>query len=68
MLTFLHLYQPDFKVLLITYLKFSKKDPKNARKEEKSTQYAVLLDLKIKNKITNAKNVKKIIKINKRIN
>ena len=43
------LYQPHYQVLLITYLKFTKKNAKDARKEERSNQYAILLDLKITN-------------------
>ena len=45
--------------LLIPYLKFTKKNVKDARKEEKSNQYAILLGLKIINYIINAKNAKK---------
>ena len=41
------------QVLLITYLKFTKK---NARKGEKLNQHAILLALKIINYITNAIN------------
>ena len=46
-MTALDLCQPHYKVLLITYLKFAKKNAKDVRKEEKSNQYAILLDLKI---------------------
>ena len=35
--------------LLITYLKFTKKNAKYAKKEEKSNQYAILLGLRITN-------------------
>ena len=36
-----------------------KKNAKDARKKEKSNQYAISLGLKIINYVTNAKNVKK---------
>ena len=56
----LNLRRPHYQVLLITYLKFTKKNAKDAKKEEKSNQYAILLSLKIINYVINAKNVKKI--------
>ena len=37
---------------------YKKKNVKDARKEEKSNQYAILLAFKIINQITNAKNIK----------
>ena len=49
LLIVLDLCQPHYQVLLITYLKFTKKNAKDARKEEKSNQYAILLVLKIIN-------------------
>ena len=49
----LDLCQAHYQVLLITYLKFTKK---NARKDEKLNQHAILLALKIINYITNAIN------------
>ena len=55
----LDLCKPHYQVLLITYLKFIKKNWKDTSKEEKSDQYVILLVLKIINEITNAKNVKK---------
>ena len=61
----LDLCRPHYQVLLITYLKFIKRNAKDAWKEKKSNQYAILLGLKIMNYITNAKNVKKIVKNNK---
>ena len=45
----LDLFQPHYQVLLITYLKLTKKNVKDARKEEKSNQCAILLRLKILN-------------------
>ena len=39
--------------------KKKKKNAKDARKKEKSNQYAISLGLKIINYVTNAKNVKK---------
>ena len=39
----LDLYQPHYQVTLITYLKFTKNNAKDARKEEKSNQDAILL-------------------------
>ena len=59
LLVALDVCQPRYQSLLITYLKFTKKNPNDARKEEKPNQYAILLGLKIINSITNAKNVKK---------
>ena len=59
------LIRPHYQSLLITYLKFTKKNVKDARKEEKSNQCAVLLELKTINKIANVKNVKKMVKANK---
>ena len=46
-------------MLLITYLKFTKKNAKHVRKAKNSNQYAILLSLKIINYVANAKNVKK---------
>ena len=43
----LDLCQANYRMLLITNLKFSKKNIKYARKEEKSIPYAILLGLKI---------------------
>ena len=40
------LCQPNYQNLLITYLKFTKKNAKDVRKEKKSNQYAILLGLK----------------------
>ena len=54
------LCQPHYQVLLTTYLKFAKANAKDAKKEEKSNQYAILMGLKIINYVANAKNVKKI--------
>ena len=62
------LIRPHYQSLLITYLKFTKKNVKDARKEEKSNQCAVLLELKTINKIANVKNVKKMVKANKWLN
>ena len=45
----LDLCQPHYQVLLITYLKFTKNNAKDARKEEKLNQYTILLNLKIIN-------------------
>ena len=45
----LNLCQPQYQVLLITYLKFTIKNGKNVKKREKSNQYAILLVLKIIN-------------------
>ena len=59
MLIALDLCQPHYQVSLITYAKFTKENAKDARKEEKSNQYAILLGLKIINYVANAKNVKK---------
>ena len=52
------LCQPHHQVLLIIYLKFTKKNVKDAGKEKQSNQYAILLGLKIINYNTNVKNVK----------
>ena len=61
----LELCRAHYQVSLITYLKFIKRNTKDAWKEEKSNQCAILLGLKIMNYITNAKNVKKMVKSNK---
>ena len=45
----LDLCRPHYQVFLITYLKFTKKNVKDAREKEKSNQYAILLGLKIIN-------------------
>ena len=42
----LDLCEHRYHSLLITYLKFAKKNAKDARKEEKSNQYVILLGLK----------------------
>ena len=65
MLIALDLCQPHYQVSLITYPKFTKENAKDARKEEKSNQYAILLGLKIVNYVANAKNVKNMAKTNK---
>ena len=65
MLIALDLCQPHYQVSLITYLKFTIENAKDARKEEKSNQYAILLGLKIVNYVANAKNVKNMAKTNK---
>ena len=36
-------FQPQYQILVITYLKFTKKNEKYAKKEEKLYQYAILL-------------------------
>ena len=38
----LDLCRPHYQSLLITYLKFTKKNTKDARKKEKSNQYAFI--------------------------
>ena len=53
----LDLWQPHYQIWLITYLKFTKKNAKHAKKEEKSGQNVILLGLKITDNITNVKNV-----------
>ena len=60
----LDLCQPHYQVLLITYLKFTKKNAKDVQKQETSNQYeyAILLGLKIINYVRNAKNVKNMVK------
>ena len=45
----LDLCRSHYQVLLITYLKFTKKNAKDAREKEKSNQDAILLGLKIIN-------------------
>ena len=45
----LDLCRSHYQSLLKTYLKFTKKNAKDARKEEKSNQYTILLGLKIIN-------------------
>ena len=45
----LDLCQPHYQDLLITYLKFTKMNAKDATKEKKSNQYEILLSLKIMN-------------------
>ena len=45
----LDLCQANYQILLITYLKFTEKNAKDVRKEKKSNQYPILLDLKIIN-------------------
>ena len=55
----LDLCQPHYQVLLITSLKFTKKSAKDAKKEEKSNQYAILLGLKIINYVKNANDAKR---------
>ena len=45
----LDLCQINYQILLTTYLKFTKKNAKDARKEEKLNQYAILLELTIIN-------------------
>ena len=60
----LDLCQPHYEVLLITYLKFIKKNAKHARKEKIFNQNVILLSLKIINYVTNVKNVKTMVKTN----
>ena len=60
----LDLCQPHYEVLLITYLKFIKKNSKHARKEKIFNQNVILLSLKIINYVTNVKNVKTMVKTN----
>ena len=55
----LDLCQPHYQVLLITYLKSTKKNAKDAKKEEKSNQYAISLSLKIINYVKNANDAKR---------
>ena len=55
----LDLCQPHYQVLLTIYLKFAKANAKDAKKEEKPNQYAILNGLKIINYVKNAKNLKK---------
>ena len=45
----LDLCQPHYQVSLITYLKLTKKNGKDAKKENKTNRYAILLGLKIIN-------------------
>ena len=45
----LDLSQPHYQVLLINYLKLTKKNAKDVKKKEKSNQYPILLVLKIMN-------------------
>ena len=49
----------SLKVLLITYLKFTKKNANDSKKEESNFINGILLGLKIINKTTNEKNVKR---------
>ena len=60
----LDLCQPHYEVLLITYLKFIKKNAKHARKEKIFNQNVILLSLKMINYVTNVKNVKTMVKTN----
>ena len=53
----LDLCKPHYQNLFIIYLKFIKKDAKDAWKEKKSGQNAIILGLKIINYTTNVKNV-----------
>ena len=55
----LDLCQTNYQILLINYLKFTKKNAKDARKEKKSSQNVILLGLKIINYFTNVRSVEK---------
>ena len=60
--------KPSFQVLLITYLKLTKKNAKHAWKEKILNQGVILLDLKTINYVTNVKNVKYMVEVSKWIN
>ena len=64
----LDLFQLHYQVLLITYLKLTKKNVKHAWKEKVLNQNVILLDLKTINYVINVKNVKNMVEVSKRIN
>ena len=53
----LDLCQPHYQRLLLTYVKFTRKNANHAKKDEKSSQNAIVLGLQTTNYITNVKNV-----------